>query len=65
MTLTLFIELALSLCISPIFFEVRIPNLVFKCIVGWGSAAYHFWVALTLTSDLVFLSILMSRAYLI
>ena len=41
-------------CISPIFFEVGIPNLVCGCILGWQSVAYHFGVTLTLTSDLVF-----------
>ena len=28
--------------ISPIFFEVGIPNLVCGCIFGWRSVAYHF-----------------------
>ena len=53
-------------CISPIFFEVRIPNLVCGCILGWRSVRYHFWftVTLTLTSDLVF-KIIMSGAYLL
>ena len=46
-------------CISPIFFEVGIPNLVCGCILGWRSVAYHFrvTVTLTLTSDLVFIVI--------
>ena len=44
-------------CISPIFFEVGIPNLVCKCILGWRSVAYHFWATVTLTSDLVFIVI--------
>ena len=46
-------------CISPIFFEVGIPNLVCGCILGWRSVAYRFGVAvtLTLTSDLVFIEI--------
>ena len=47
-------------CISPIFFEVGIPNLVCGCILGWQSVAYHFQVAVTLTSDLVFIVITMS-----
>ena len=53
-------------CISPIFFEVGIPNLMCGCILGWRSVAYHFrvTVTLTLTSDLVF-RIIMSRAYLL
>ena len=53
-------------CISPIFFEVGIPNLVCGCILGWRSVAYHFrvTVTLTLTSDLVF-RIIVSGAYLL
>ena len=49
-------------CISSIFFEVGIPKLVFGCILGLrsGSVAYHFWVTVTLTSDLVFIVITMS-----
>ena len=49
-------------CISPIFFEVRIPNLVCGCILGWQSVPYHFQVTvtLTLTSDLVFIVITLS-----
>ena len=53
-------------CISPLFFEVGIPNLMCGCILGWRSVAYHFWVTvtLTLTSDLVF-RIIVSGAYLL
>ena len=47
-------------CISPIFFEVGIPNLMCGCILGWQSVMYHFRVAVTLTSDLVFIVITMS-----
>ena len=49
-------------CISPIFFEVAILNLVCGCILGWWSVAYNFrvTVTLTLTSDLVFIVITMS-----
>ena len=52
--------------LSPIFFEVGIPNLVCGYILGLRSVAYHFWVTvtLTLTSDLVF-RIIVSRAYLL
>ena len=52
--------------ISPIFFEVGIPNLVCGYILGWRSVAFHFWVTvtLTLTSDLAF-RIIVSRAYLV
>ena len=50
--------------ISPIFFEVGIPNLVRGCILGWRSVAYHFRVTVTLTSDLVF-RIIVSGAYLL
>ena len=41
-------------CISPIFFEIGIPNLVCKCILGCLSVTNHFWVTVTLTFDLVF-----------
>ena len=47
-------------CISPILFEVGIPNLVCGCILGWQSVAYHILVTMTLTSDLVFIVITMS-----
>ena len=40
-------------CISPIFFEIGIPNLVCKC-MGCLSVTNYFWVTVTLTSDLVF-----------
>ena len=51
-------------CISPIFFEVGIANLMCGCIFGWRSVRYHFWVTVTLTSDLVF-RIIVSGAYLL
>ena len=35
-------------CISPIFFEIGIPNL------GCLSVTNYFWVTVTVTSDLVF-----------
>ena len=41
-------------CISPIFFEIGIPNLVCKCILGCLSVTNYFWVTVTLTSDLIF-----------
>ena len=52
--------------ISPIFFEVGIPNLVCEYILEWQSVAYHFPVTetLTLASDLVF-RIIVSGAYLL
>ena len=50
--------------ISPIFFEVGIPNLVCGYILGWRSVAYYFRVTVTLTSDLVF-RIIVSGAYLL
>ena len=50
--------------ISPIFFEVGIPNLVCGYILGWQSVTYHFRVTVTLTSDLVF-RIIVSEAYLL
>ena len=51
-------------CISPIFFEIGIPNLVSGCILGWLSVLYFFQVIMTLTSDLVF-RIFMSLAPLL
>ena len=51
-------------CISPIFFAVGIPNLMCGCILGWRSVAYHFRLTVTLTSDLVFRTIV-SGAYLL
>ena len=50
--------------ISPIFFELGIPNLVCGYILGWQSVAYHFQVTMTLTSDLVF-RIIVFGAYLL
>ena len=41
-------------CMIPIFFEIGIPNLVCKCILGCLSVTNYFWVTVTLTSDLVF-----------
>ena len=49
---------------SPIFFEVGIPNLVCGCILGWPSAAYYILVTVTLTSDVVS-RIILSEAYLL
>ena len=46
------------------FFEVGIPNLMCICILGWGSVTYHFWVTVTLTSDLV-LIIIVSAEYIL
>ena len=40
-------------CISSIFFEVGIPNLVCGCILGCQSVTYYIRVTMTLTSDLV------------
>ena len=51
-------------CISPIFFEVRIPNLMCGYILEWRRVAYHFRVTVTMTSDLVF-RIIVSSAYLL
>ena len=50
-------------CISPIFFDVVIPNLVCGCILGWRSVAYHFRVTVALTSDLAFRIIIPSISY--
>ena len=57
-TVTLTSDLVSRICITSIFFEVGIPNLVCRCFLGWPSVAYHFWVTVTLTSDLVFKIIL-------
>ena len=55
MTLNLTSDLVSRNCrISPIFFEIGIPNLVCKCILGCLSVTNYFWVTVTLTSDLVF-----------
>ena len=53
-------------CVSPIYLEVGIPDLVCEYILELGSVAYHFQVtvALTLSSDLVF-RIIVTGAYLI
>ena len=40
--------------ITSILFEVGISNLVCGCFFGWPSVAYHFWVTVTMTSDLGF-----------
>ena len=54
-TLNLTSDLVSRNCgISPIFFEIGIPNLVCKCILGCLSVTNHFWVTVTLTSDLFF-----------
>ena len=52
-------------CLSPIIFEVGIPNLVCGYILGWWSVAYHFRINVTLTLNygLVF-RIIVSGAYL-
>ena len=63
-TCDLYHLLLADMCIFLIFFEVGIPNLVFKCILGWGSVTYHFRVTVTLTSDLVLL-IIVPGAYLL
>ena len=53
-------------CISPIFFELGIPNLVCGCILSQQSVSKHVQVTvtLTLTSDLVF-RIIVYGAYLL
>ena len=44
-------------------FEVRISNLVCGCILRYESVAYHNWVTVTLTSDLVSRNGIDSGAY--
>ena len=36
-----------------LFFEAGIPKLVCGFIYGWRSVTYHFWVTVTLSSDLL------------
>ena len=62
----LFFEIGIPNLVSPLFFEIGIPNLVCGYILGWRSVAYHFRVTVTLnlTSDLVF-RIIVSGAYLL
>ena len=48
---------------APILFEVGISNLVYGCILGWRSVAYHFWVT-DIDLDLVS-RLIMSGAYLL
>ena len=68
-TLNLTSDLVSRNCIQsgayPIFYEIGIPNLVCKCILGLQSVTYHFRVTVTLTlnSDLV-IRIIVSGAYL-
>ena len=45
-------------------FEVGILNLVCEYVLGWRSVTYHFWVTVTLSSDLVF-RIIVYGAYLL
>ena len=52
-------------CISPIFYEAGIPNWVCACIFGLGSVAYHPWVTVTLSPDLVSRIGIESCAYLL
>ena len=59
---TLNFDLVSRIGITSIFFEVGIQNLVCGCFLGWPSVAYHFWVTVTGTSDLVF-RIIMFRAF--
>ena len=50
-TLSVCPECPFTTCLEhiPIFFEVRIPNLMCGCIVGLQSVAYRFGVSVTLT----------------
>ena len=60
--MTLSSDLVTRIGITLIFFEVGIPNLLCGCFLGWPSVAYHFWVTVFLTSDLVF-RIIMFQAF--
>ena len=57
-------DLVSRISISSIFFEVGIPNLVCGCLLGWPSVAYHFWVTVTLTSDLDYRIIMFGAFFL-
>ena len=66
-TLNLTSDLVSRNCIESgayLLYSLRIPNLVCKCILGWWGVTCHFWVTVTLTSDLV-LRIIVSVAYLL
>ena len=52
--MTLTFDLVSRIGISSILFEVGILNLVYGCFLGWPNVAYHFWVTVTLTSELIF-----------
>ena len=58
------IDLVSRIGITSIFFGVGIPKLVCGCFLGWPSVAYHFWVTVTLTSDLVFRIIIFGAFFL-
>ena len=60
--MTLTSDLVSRIDITSIFFEVGILNLVCGCFSGWPSVAYHFWVTVTSTSDLVF-RVIMFRTF--
>ena len=62
-TVILTSDLVSRICITSIFFEVGLPNLVCGCFLGWPSAAYHLLVTVALTSEVVF-RIIMFRAFL-
>ena len=51
--MTLTSDLVSIFGITSKFFEAGVSNLVFGCVLGWPSVAYHFWVTVTLTSDQV------------
>ena len=48
-----------------ILFEVGTPKLVCACNLGWQSVAYHPWVTVTFTPDLVSRISIESGAYLL
>ena len=52
--MTLTSDLVSRISITSLFVEVGIPKLVCGCFLGWPSVAYHLWVTVTLTSDLVY-----------
>ena len=60
--MTLTSDLIFRIIISPILFELGIPNSVCGCILGWQSVIYQFWGHCDLD---LFSRIIMSGAYLI
>ena len=65
-TVTLTSDLVFRIIVSGAnhLYDVGIPNLVFRFLLGWRSGAYHFGSILTLTSGLISMFFI-SEAYLL